>query len=108
MRSTIQSLSDADLLGVLVGSRTAAHLLKDASGSLAQLLHEPVPAVYAQPRAASKLQAARELVRRSLAEQMQPRDVLASPRPCATTCAWPWPVWSTRSSWPCSSMRRTA
>ena len=80
MRSTIQSLSDADLLGVLVGPRTAAHLLKDASGSLAQLLHEPVPAVYAQPRAASKLQAARELVRRSLAEQMQQRDVLASPQ----------------------------
>jgi DNA repair protein RadC len=80
MRSTIQSLSDADLLGVLVGTRTAAHLLKDASGSLAQLLHEPVPAVYAQPRAASKLQAARELVRRSLAEQMQQRDVLASPQ----------------------------
>ena len=80
MRSTIQSLSDADLLGVLVGPRTAAHLLKDASGSLAQLLHEPVPAVYAQLRAASKLQAARELVRRSLAEQMQQRDVLASPQ----------------------------
>ena len=80
MRSTIQSLSDADLLGVLVGPRTAAHLLKDASGSLAQLLDEPVPAVYAQPRAASKLQAARELVRRSLAEQMQQRDVLASPQ----------------------------
>ena len=80
MRSTIQSLSDADLLGVLGGSRTAAHLLKDASGSLAQLLHDPVPAVDAQPRAASKLQAARELVRRSLAEQMQQRDVLASPQ----------------------------
>lgn len=80
MRPTIQSLSDADLLGVLVGPRTAAHLLKDASGSLAQLLHEPVPEVYAQPRAASKLQAARELVRRSLAEQMQQRDVLASPQ----------------------------
>ena len=80
MRSTIQSLSDADLLGVLVGNRTAVHLLKDASGSLAQLLHEPVPAVYVQPRVASKLQAARELVRRSLAEEMQHRDVLSSPQ----------------------------
>jgi DNA repair protein RadC len=79
MSCTIQSLSDADLLGVLVGSRTAVHLLKDASGSLAQLLHEPVPAVYAQHRAASKLQAARELVRRSLVEEMQQRDVLSSP-----------------------------
>jgi DNA repair protein RadC len=55
------------------------HLLKDASGSLAQLLREPVPAVYGQPRAASKLQAARELVRRSLVEEMQQRDVLSSP-----------------------------
>jgi DNA repair protein RadC len=80
MSCTIQSLSDADLLGVLVGSRTAAHLLKDASGSLAQLLHEPVPAVYAKPCAASKLQAARELVRRSLVEEMQQRDVLSSPQ----------------------------
>lgn len=79
MSCTIQSLSDADLLGVLVGSRTAVHLLKGASGSLAQLLHEPVPAVYAQPRAASKLQAARELVRRSLVEEVQQRSVLSSP-----------------------------
>ena len=80
MSCTIQSLSDADLLGVLVDSRTAVHLLKDASGSLAQLLHEPVPAVDAQHRAASKLQAARELVRRSLVEEMQQRDVLSSPQ----------------------------
>ena len=80
MRSTIQSLSNADLLGVLVGPRTAAHLLEDASGSLAQLLHEPVPAGYGQPRATSKLLAARELVRRSLAEEMRHRDVLTSPQ----------------------------
>lgn len=80
MSCTIQSLSDADLLGVLIGPRTAVNLLKDASGSLAQLLHEPVPAVDAQPRAASKLQAARELVRRSLVEEMQQRNVLSSPQ----------------------------
>lgn len=79
MRSTIQSLSDADLLGVLVGPRTAVHLLKDASGSLAQLLHEPA-AIYAKPGTADKLQAARELVRRSLVEQMRQRDVLDSPQ----------------------------
>ena len=80
MSCSIQSLSDADLVGVLVGFRTAAHLLKNASGSLAQLLHEPVAAVYAPPRAASKLQAARELVRRSLVEEMQQRNVLSSPQ----------------------------
>jgi DNA repair protein RadC len=79
MRSTIQSLSDADLLGVLVGPRTAVHLLKDASGSLAQLLHEPA-AIYAKPGTADKLHAARELVRRSLVEQMRQRDVLDSPQ----------------------------
>ena len=75
----IESLSDTDLLGVLVGPRHALHLLRDASGSLSQLLHEPMPVAYAQPRVASKLKAAAELVRRSLVEAMAHRDVLASP-----------------------------
>ncbi len=75
----IESLSDADLLGVLVGPRHAVELLKDASGSLSQLLHEPMPVAYAQPRVASRLKAAAELVRRSLIEAMAHRDVLASP-----------------------------
>lgn len=75
----IESLSDADLLGVLVGPRHAVELLKDASGSLSQLLHEPMPVAYAQPRIASRLKAAAELVRRSLVEAMAHRDVLASP-----------------------------
>jgi DNA repair protein RadC len=75
----IESLSDADLLGVLVGPRHAVELLKDASGSLSQLLHEPMPVAYAQPRVASRLKAAAELVRRSLFEAMAHRDVLASP-----------------------------
>jgi len=79
MHSKIESLSDTDLLSVLVGPRHAVLLLKDASGSLAQLLHEPMPVAYAQPRVASKLKAAAELVRRSLAEVMAQRDVLASP-----------------------------
>jgi len=79
MSRKIESMSDADLLGVLVGSRTAAHLLKDVRGSLSQLLHEPLPVEYAQPRVASKLKAATELVRRSFAESMQQRDVLGSP-----------------------------
>ena len=79
MYSKIESLSDTDLLSVLVGPRHAVLLLKDASGSLSQLLHEPMPVAYAQPRVASKLKAAAELVRRSLAEAMAQRDVLASP-----------------------------
>ncbi len=75
----IESLSDTDLLGVLVGPRHALHLLRDASGSLSQLLHEPLPVEYAQPRVASKLKAAAELVRRSLVEAIAQKDVLASP-----------------------------
>ena len=79
MFQKIESLSDTDLLGVLVGPRYAVELLKDASGSLSQLLHESMPVAYAQPRVASRLKAATELVRRSLAEAMAQRDVLASP-----------------------------
>jgi len=79
MSSKIESLSDADVLGLLVGARHAVHLLKEASGSLSQLLHEPMPIEYAQPRVASKLKAATELVRRSLVEVIAHRDVLGSP-----------------------------
>jgi DNA repair protein RadC len=75
----IESLSNTDLLGVLVGPRHAVHLLRDSSGSLSQLLHEPLPVEYAQPRVASKLKAAAELVRRSLVEAIAHKDVLASP-----------------------------
>ena len=79
MSRNIESMSDADLLGILVGNRAAAHLLKDVRGSLSQLLHEPLPVEYVQPQVASKLRAATELVRRSFAESMQQRDVLGSP-----------------------------
>jgi len=81
MTYPIESMSDSALLGVLVGPRTAARLLKDASGSLAQLLHGSAPrAGLSQPRAAGKLRAAGELVRRSLAEQMRQGDALLSPQ----------------------------
>lgn len=79
MCQKIESLSDTDLLSLLVGPRYAAILLKDASGSLSQLLHEPKPVAYAQPRVMSKLKAAAELVRRSLLEAMAHRNALASP-----------------------------
>ena len=48
--SPVESLSDAHLLGVLVGQRHAQHLLKDASGSLARLLHEPSAQAYGAPQ----------------------------------------------------------
>ena len=79
MSPEIESMSDAELLGLLVGRRTAARLLREASGSLSQLLQESVAAEYALPKAVCKLSAARELVRRSFAESMRYRDVLNSP-----------------------------
>ena len=79
MCQKVESLSDTDLLSLLVGSRQAVRVLRYARGSLSQLLHEPMPVAYTQPRVASKLQAAAELVRRSLIEAMAHRDVLASP-----------------------------
>ncbi len=79
MSQKIESMSDTDLLSVLVGPGNAVSLLSSASGSLSQLLHEPMPVAYAQPRVVTKVKAASELVRRSLAEAMAHRDVLASP-----------------------------
>lgn len=79
MCQKIESLSDTDLLSLLVGPRYAVLLLKDASGSLSRLLHEPEPVAYAQPRVMSKLKAAAELVRRSLLEAMAHRNAMSSP-----------------------------
>jgi DNA repair protein RadC len=79
MSRTIESMSDAALLGTLVGVRTAANLLKDASGSLSRLLIADVGPQGPSSSAEAKLIAARELVRRALVETMQERDVLDSP-----------------------------
>jgi DNA repair protein RadC len=79
MSRTIEAMSDAALLGTLVGSRTAANLLKDASGSLSRLLIADVAPQGPSSSAEAKLLAARELVRRALVETMQERDVLDSP-----------------------------
>ena len=79
MRFSVETLSDADLLGVLVGPRHAQHLLKDARGSLSRLLNEPMPLAYGPAGVSSKLRAASELVRRSLFEVVQSRDPMTSP-----------------------------
>ena len=79
MCRTIESLSDAALLGTLVGQRSAANLLKDASGSLSRLLNAQVTPQVPSSTGKAKLMAARELVRRALAETMRARDMLASP-----------------------------
>ena len=75
----IESMSDAALLSTLVGPRTAANLLKDASGSLSRLLHADVAQQVPSSSVGAKLMAARELVRRALAETIRERDMLASP-----------------------------
>ena len=81
MNHSVESMSDFALLGVLVGPRAASRLLKDTSGSLVQLMREPVPRTcHSRCSAAAKLQAACELVRRSLAEQMRHGDALTSPQ----------------------------
>jgi len=78
--SQIETLSDAHVLGLLVGDRHAAQLLRDTSGSLARLLNEPAPQAYLAPeRITSRLRAASELVRRSLVESMHRLDVVSSP-----------------------------
>ena len=74
----IQAMSDADLLGVMVGSRAAARMLKEA-GSLTALLAEPTAAYHPQPIEKTKLRAAKEIVRRSLLEALRHRDALSSP-----------------------------
>ena len=79
MSQIIEAMSDADLLGMMVGSKTAARMLQDAGGSLSKLLNE-CPAMYdLQPKVRTKLQVAKELVRRSLLEALRHRDALSSP-----------------------------
>ena len=75
----IEAMSDVDLLGMIVGSKTAAQLLKDAGGSLSKVLYESMPSCNVRPRVRTKLRIATELVRRSLIEPMRQRDVLTSP-----------------------------
>jgi DNA repair protein RadC len=72
-------MSDVDLLGMIVGSKTAAQLLKDAGGSLTKVLYESMPSCNVRPRVRTKLRIATELVRRSLIEPMRQRDALTSP-----------------------------
>ncbi len=79
MSQIVEAMSDADLLGIMVGSKAAARMLQDAGGSLSTLLNESIPSYDLQPKVRTKLQVAKELVRRSLLETMRHRDVLSSP-----------------------------
>ena len=79
MSQVIQAMSDADLLGMIVGTKTAARMLQDAGGSLSTLLNESIPSYEVQPRVTMRLRVAKELVRRSLLETLRQRDALSSP-----------------------------
>ena len=79
MSQIVEAMSDADLLGIMVGTKAASRMLQDAGGSLSTLLNESIPSYDLQPKVRTKLQVAKELVRRSLLETMRHRDVLSSP-----------------------------
>ena len=74
----IQAMSDADLLALMVGPKAAQELLQGSSGSLATLLLSDTVATY-DSRAQAKMQAAKELVRRSLRVALRHRNSLSSP-----------------------------
>ena len=90
LRKEVTHATDVELLTVILGNcRTADPLLKKASGSLFALLHstphENGDLLCAQGSSAyagdpvTKLQAARELAARAIAERLSQRDALTSP-----------------------------
>ena len=79
MNQVVEQMSDAELLGLIVGRKLAVQMLKAAGGSLASVFNDSLGTVAGISTQRPKLLAARELVRRSLAEVMRQRDVLSSP-----------------------------
>ncbi len=79
MSQLIEVMSDVDLLGLLVGSKTAVRMLEDAGGRLSTLLNLCPASWEPEPKVKTKLLVAKELVRRSLIEVMRQRDALSSP-----------------------------
>ena len=76
----LHALSNVDLLGVMVGPRRAAQLLKDSRGSIAALLSDTIGYYCVDRPANQRLLAARELIKRSLAEGFRNSDTLTSPQ----------------------------
>jgi DNA repair protein RadC len=74
----IEAMSDVDVLGVIVGEKTAARLLGEA-GSISSLLNQSIAPYEPQCRLKRKLLAAKELVRRSLLERLCQGNALNSP-----------------------------
>ena len=78
MSQIVEAMSDGELLGVIVGGKTAARMLKDA-GSISALLNQSIAPYDPQPRMKTRLLAVKELVRRSLLERMLGGNPLSSP-----------------------------
>ena len=78
MSQIVEGMSDTELLGVIVGGKTAARMLKHA-GSISALLNQSIAPYDPQPRMKSRLLAAKELVRRSLLEKLRQGNSLSSP-----------------------------
>lgn len=79
MSQIVQAMSDAELLGMMVGTKTAVRMLKEADGSLSAVLNESVATYGPEPKVKTKLQVAKELVRRSLLERLCQGNALNSP-----------------------------
>lgn len=78
MSQIVEAMSDAELLGVIVGGKTAMRMLKDA-GSISALLNQSIAPYDPQPRMKTRLLATKELVRRSLLERLSQGNALNSP-----------------------------
>lgn len=81
MLCDLKNASNAALLGRVLGNkRLGTKMLSQAKGSVSAVLNEPRPQYGDLEQAWVKLQAARELVRRSLAESLREQPVLSSPK----------------------------
>jgi DNA repair protein RadC len=78
MSQNVDAMSNADLLGTLVGSKRAVQMLK-AAGSLSALLNQTVPTYAPEPKMTFRLRVAKELIRRSLLETLRRGTALSSP-----------------------------
>ena len=76
----VQALSDVDLLGVMVGPRRAVQLLRETRGSIAALLSDSLGSYHVEKLASQRLLAAREFIKRSLAEGFRNGEAMTSPQ----------------------------
>ena len=74
-----QNLCDQAVLSTLVGEASAQTLLQTTGGRIAPLVCESIAKYRLNSRVIARLVAARELVRRGLAEELQTFSVLSSP-----------------------------